>query len=182
MAKYDKKMTERILSLIREDTYTIREICRQVRICPATLYRWIDTHEDFARAIEEAHEERRQFFAQEAKKSLLKKIQGYDVTETKVVTVPAKGDETKPRVKEQITTKKHIAPDTAAIIFTLTNTDPKNWRNRHSTELTGKDGTDLFKTLSDEDLDAEIRGLQDKMRGGKRGEPIAIEALEDETI
>lgn len=165
MAKYNKQMTERILSLIREDTYTIREICRQVRICPATLYRWIEEHEDFARAIEEAHEERRQFFVQEAKKSLLKKIQGYDVTETKVVTIPSKGDETKPRVKEQITTKKHVAPDTAAIIFTLTNTDPKNWRNRQYNEVTGKDGSDLFKNISDDDLERQIQGLESKLKG-----------------
>ena len=60
--------------------------------------------------------------------------------------------------------KKHIQPDTAAVIFTLTNGDPTRWRNRQTTEVTGKDGKDLFKTLSDEDLDKEIADLEKKLK------------------
>ena len=103
----------------------------------------------------------------EAKKSLMKKIQGYEVTETKVITVPGnKKDEKgnpKPIIKEQTTTKKHIQPDTAAIIFTLTNGDPEHWRNRQSTEVTGKDGKDLFANKTDEELDKEIEELKRKL-------------------
>ena len=97
----------------------------------------------------------------------MKKIQGYDVTETKVVTVPGtKKDEKgnpKPIIKEQTTTKKHIQADTAAIIFTLTNGDPEHWRNRQTTEVTGKDGKDLFASKTDEELAAEIEELQRKL-------------------
>lgn len=164
MAKYNKKVVDRIVGLVKSDTYTIAEICQQVGISQATFHRWQEEHEDFARAIEEARESRMQFFVQEAKKSLLKKIQGYEVTETKVVTVPTKGDHSKPTIKEQTTMKKHIQPDTAAVIFTLTNGDPTRWRNRQTTEVTGKDGKDLFKTLSDEDLDKEIADLEKKLK------------------
>lgn len=164
MAKYSKKVVERIVELVKSDTYTIAEICQQVGVSPATFHRWQEEHEDFALAIEEAREARMQFFVQEAKKSLLKKIQGYEVTETKVVTVPTKGDTSKPTIKEQTTMKKHIQPDTAAVIFTLTNGDPTRWRNRQTTEVTGKDGKDLFKTLSDEDLDKEIADLEKKLK------------------
>mgnify|MGYP000103453826 CR=1 FL=1 len=168
MAKYSKKVVERIVGLVKSDTYTIAEICQQVGISPATFHRWQEEHEDFAIAIEEARESRMQFFVQEAKKSLLKKIQGYEVTESKVVTIPGKEKDAngkpKPIIKEQTTTKKHIQPDTAAVIFTLTNGDPTRWRNRQTTEVTGKDGKDLFKTLSDEDLDKEIADLEKKLK------------------
>ena len=89
-----------------------------------------------------------QQFVLEAKKSLMKKIQGYDVIETKIVKIPGgEKDEDgnpKPVIKEQVTIKKHIQPDTAAIIFTLTNGDPEHWRNRQTTEVTGSDGEPLF--------------------------------------
>ena len=99
--------------------------------------------------IVDAKDERMQFFVQEAKKSLLKKIQGYDVTETKVVTVPGKEKDEKgnpkPIIKEQTNTKKHIQADTAAIIFTLTNGDAEHWKNRQNAELTGANGEPLVK-------------------------------------
>lgn len=168
MAKYSRKVVERIVELVKSDTYTIAEICQQVGISPATFHRWQEEHEEFHQAIEEANDARMQYFVQEAKKSLLKKIQGYEVTETKVVTVPGKVKDEKgnpkPIIKEQTNTKKHIQPDTAAVIFTLTNGDPARWRNRQTTEVTGKDGKDLFKTLSDEDLDREIADLEKKLK------------------
>ena len=167
MAKFSKKTVDKIVGLVKSDTYTIAEICRQVGITPKTYHQWVNDYPDFADAIEMARQERMQFFVQEAKKSLLKKIQGYEVTESKVVTIPGKEKDAngkpKPIIKEQTTTKKHIQADTAAIIFTLTNGDPDHWRNRQSTEVTGKDGKDLFKSLSDEELDKEIADLEKKL-------------------
>lgn len=167
MAKFSKKTVERIVGLIKSDTYTIAEICRQVGITPKTYHQWVNDYPDFADVIEQANDERMQAMVIEAKKSLMKKIQGYDVTETKVVTVPGtKKDEKgnpKPIIKEQTTTKKHIQADTAAIIFTLTNGDPEHWRNRQTTEVTGKDGKDLFASKTDEELAAEIEELQRKL-------------------
>ncbi len=167
MAKFRKKTVDKIVGLVKSDTYTIAEICRQVGITPKTYHQWVNDYPDFADAIEQAKEERMQFFVQEAKKSLLKKIQGYEVTETKVVTIPGKKKDEKgnpkPEIKEQTTTKKHIQADTAAIIFTLTNGDPDHWRNRQSTEVTGKDGKDLFANKTDEELDNEIEELKRKL-------------------
>ena len=168
MAKFSKKTVERIVGLIKSDTYTIAEICRQVGITPKTYHQWVNDYPDFADAIEQAKDERMQAMVIEAKKSLKKKIQGYDVTETKVVTVPGtKKDEKgnpKPIIKEQTTTKKHIQADTAAIIFTLTNCDPEHWRNRQTTEVTGKDGKDLFASKTDEELAKDIEELTRKLQ------------------
>lgn len=167
MAKFSKKTVDMIVGLVKSDTYTIAEICRQVGITPKTYHQWVNDYPDFADAIEQAKAERMQAMVIEAKKSLMKKIQGYDVTETKVVTIPGKQKDEKgnpkPIIKEQTATKKHIQPDTAAIIFTLTNGDPEHWRNRQSTEVTGKDGKDLFASKTDEELDKEIEELKRKL-------------------
>ncbi len=167
MAKFSKKTVEKIVGLVKSDTYTIAEICRQVGITPKTYHAWINDYPDFADAVERARDERLQMMVIEAKKSLMKKIQGYEVAETKVITVPGKQKDEKgnpkPIIKEQTTTKKHIQPDTAAIIFTLTNGDPEHWRNRQSTEVTGKDGKDLFANKTDEELDKEIEELKRKL-------------------
>ena len=61
------------------------------------------------------------------------------------------------------TNHRHIAPDTAAIIFALTNGDPDNWRNRQTNEIVGKDGKDLFKDIPDDELDKRIAELEKKL-------------------
>ena len=81
MAKYRPKIVNQIVGLVKSDTYTIAEICRQVGITPKTFHQWKEEHPEFGQMIVDAKDERMQFFVQEAKKSLLKKIQGYDVTE-----------------------------------------------------------------------------------------------------
>lgn len=167
MAKYGKKIIDKIVGLMKSDTYTIAEVCRQVGITTKTYHQWINEFPEFEESIEQAKAERMQFFVAEAKKSLLKKIQGYTVDETKVVTVPSSKKDANgrplPQIKEQTTTKKHVAPDTAAVIFTLTNGEPETWRNRQSNEVTGKDGKDLFKQMSDEELEAKINDLERKL-------------------
>ena len=74
MAKYNKKTIDAILELIKSDTYTIAEVCRQVEITQKTYHQWMNDHPEFAEAVNAAKEERMQMFVIEAKKSLLKKI------------------------------------------------------------------------------------------------------------
>ena len=45
----------------------------------------------------------------------------------------------------------------------MTNGDPDHWRNRQSTEVTGKDGKDLFANKTDEELDNAIEELKRKL-------------------
>jgi uncharacterized protein YbcI len=161
MKKYNKKIAERILAMIRADTYTIAEVCNNVGISRQTFYRWQNDNPEFAQAVEDANNELLDKMNIEAKKSLMKKITGYDVVETHVTTVPDKKGN--PVIKEQKNVKKHIQPDTAAIIFTLTNCDPDNWKNRHSSEITGKNGKDLLTNKTDEELEREIAELQRKL-------------------
>ena len=160
-AKYSKAILKKICALIKKDTYTVAELCVQVGISEGSYYGWKNRFKEFEEQIKEAEDIRLKYFASEAKKSLLKKIQGYTVQEKKTVTVPGKVDEktgtVTPKIKEQTVTDKHFQPDTGAIIFALCNTDPDNWKNRQSTELTGKDGKDLIpqpdlSKLTDDEL------------------------------
>lgn len=165
--KYTKRLAEKIASVIRSDTYTIIEVCNMARISKATFYKWMHEHEEFAQMVSDARDELRQMLVCEAEKSLLKKIQGYTVQEKHTTMVDSKEkDETgkaKPRIKEQKIVDKHFQPDTAAIIFTLTNRDPGTWKNKQFTEVTGKDGKDLFGEMTDVELDGRITELEKRL-------------------
>jgi transposase-like protein len=140
LMKYDKKIVARICQLISTDSYTIGEICRIVGISKDAFYDWKAKKSDFSDAIKKAENDFNELVIAEAKKSLMKKVRGYTEQERKTVTVNTGklDDEGKPvvRVREHTVTDKYFQPDTAAIIFALTNRDPENWKNRQNTDLT----------------------------------------------
>jgi transposase-like protein len=161
MSKFSKSLIKKICNLIKSDSYTIAELCAKVGISERSFYDWKAQNADFADALKEAEDERLNFYAVEAKKSLLKKLQGYMVQETKTVSVKGKKDEngkSVPLVKELTVIEKHIQPDTTAIIFTLTNTDNENWKNRLNNELTGSIKVDS-RIRTKEELKAEIERI-----------------------
>ena len=149
MAKYSKDIVNQICSLIKEDSYTIAEICAKVGISPDTFHDWKNRKTDFSDSIKKAQDIFNDFLTSEAKKSLRKMVQGYTVDETKTVTMDSgkKNDDGKSivTVKEHTVTKKHIQPNPTLIIFTLTNRDPDNWKNRQNTDITSG-GEKIFDT------------------------------------
>lgn len=163
MAKYNKTIVEKIADLIRGDSYTIAEICEKVNISKDTYYRWLAQKPDFSDAIKKAEEDFNSLIIVEAKRSLIKLIKGYTVQEKKTVTADTgkKDDEGKPivRVKEHSVVDKHYQPNTAAVIFALTNRDPANWKNRLNNEMSGEVAikSDLEK-MSDEELQRIVDG------------------------
>ena len=125
MAKYSTKIVSKITALIQTCEYTNLEVCQKVGIAESTLYKWKNDKLEFSKAIKKAEESRYEFYLVEAKKALLKKIQGYDVEEIKETFEHKDGKDV---LKERVITTKHIQPDTAAIIFTLTNRAPQLWK------------------------------------------------------
>lgn len=162
MAKYRKELINRICSLIKEDSYTIAEICLKVGISERSYYEWQSKYAEFADAIKKAGDDFNSLLIVEAKKSLMKKVRGYTVQEKRTVTADSgkKNEEGKAivRVKEHTVIDKHIQPDTAAIIFTLVNRDPDNWKNKMDNNITGDITlkSELDK-LSDEELERIIK-------------------------
>ena len=125
MAKYNREIVSKIVCLIQTFEYTNFEVCQKTGISEATFYKWKNEKIEFLESIKKAEQARHEFYLNEAKKSLLKKIQGYDTTEIKETFEHSDGKDV---LKERIITTKHIQPDTAAIIFTLTNRDPQRWK------------------------------------------------------
>ena len=162
MPKYSKKIVSRICDLISKDTYTIAEICATVRISERCFYDWQANNAEFADSIARARHQFDEVIVKEAKNSLRKKVNGYEVDEKKTVYI--NGKDGKPTIKEQTTIKKHFQPDTEAIKVVLFNKAQDEYKNRQSNELTGKDGKDLFAGFSDEQLEARIAELEKKLK------------------
>ena len=136
MAKYNEQIVTDICNLIKKDSYTIAELCKEVGIASSTYYEWLETKAEFSEAIQKAKYQFDEIIVNEAKNSLRKLVQGYEIDEKK--TVFTEGKDGKPRIKEQTTVKKHIQPNVAAIIFLLTNKASNEFKNRLNTDHTTK--------------------------------------------
>ena len=168
MPKFNKKRVQHICALIKKDSYTVAELCSLSGISERTYYNWMRNNLQFLQSIKGAREEFDQMLVVVAKRSMVKKIKGYTVQEKKVVYAdshkPGVNGQPVPKIKEYVVIDKFIPPDTGMIIFVLCNTEPKIWKNYRRTELTGKDGKDLFYKLSDEELDVKLAELDKKLR------------------
>ena len=167
MAKYSKKIAQKIFSLIEKDSYTIAEICASVGISEPCYYHWQRENKEFKAGVARARDTFTATKLVQCEKSLDRLINGYDYEEVKTVMIdsgkPGPDGKTTPKIKERTVTKKHIVPSLPAIIHFQTNRDPENWKNRQTNELTGKGGKDLFEGLSNEELEARIATLEKKL-------------------
>lgn len=165
MTKYSKQMTERICSLIREDSYTIAEICRIVKINCDTYYHWKATKPEFSEAIKKAQDDFNELALVEAERSLMRLVRGYSIQEKRTVSTDSgRRDENGKaiaKVKEHIVTDKHVQPVPAAVIFTLINRAPDKWKNRTDNKVTADVGfKSHLESLSDEELQKIIDGKE----------------------
>jgi hypothetical protein len=162
MAKYSKKIVERICSLISEDSFTVAEICAKAGIAISTYYEWQESKAEFSEAIKRSKDKFDETLVKEAKASLRKLVNGYEFDEKKTIYTTDKDG--KPKIKEQTTIKKHYQPSVPAVIFTLANKASDEYKNRQSSEITGKDGKDLFSGLTDDQLQERINELEQKLK------------------
>lgn len=161
MAKYNKRIVKKICDLISTDTYTVAEICSISGISESTYFEWKANKPEFLECLTRAREKFDELLVKEAKNSLRKLVNGYEVEEK--TTVYQNDKEGKPKIKEQKVVKKHIQPNPHSVEFALTNKAPDEYQNRQNTELTGKGGKDLFAALSDEELNKKIADLEAKL-------------------
>ncbi|MBS5908269.1 MAG: hypothetical protein KIC84_13700 [Dysgonomonas mossii] len=137
MAKYTEKLAEKIVSLIEEDTYSITEICKHLKITRKSFYEWRDKKPEFRKAIEVAIESRDETLAITARRSLKKKLEGYTLTEVRTTYVPDKENPDKLVLKTRVVRQKEYAPDTHAIRLVLSHNETKEEENKeHSQPLT----------------------------------------------
>ena len=150
-SKYSKKIVNRICVLIAKDSYTIAELCAMVGISERCYYDWQANNAEFAESIARAKDQFDETLVREAKNSLRKLVNGYEVEEKKTVYVDSK--EGKPKIKEQVVIKKHIQPNPNSVEYVLNNKASHEYKNRQSTEITGKDGKDLIPAIQIEVID-----------------------------
>ena len=137
MAKYTERLAEKIVSLIEEDTYSITEICKHLKITRKSFYEWRDKKPEFRKAIEAAIESRDETLAITARRSLKKKLEGYTLTEIRTTYVPDKENPDKLVLKTRVVRQKEYAPDTHAIRLVLSLNETKKEENKeHSQPLT----------------------------------------------
>ena len=137
MAKYTERLAEKIVSLIEEDTYSITEICKHLKITRKSFYEWRDKKPEFRKAIEAAMESRDEALAITARRSLKKKLEGYTLTEIRTTYVPDKDNPDKLVLKTRVVRQKEYAPDTHAIRLVLSHNETKEEEDKeHSQPLT----------------------------------------------
>lgn len=134
--KYCPELVAFITSAIARDTYTVKEICAHAGITVSTYYEWLHKHADFSEAVKKAELSRVKIIADLARDSLVRKVSGYTVTETRTVKSRKRGKDGLFE-KERHEHEKYIPPDTTAVIFALTNGDPATWKNSHSVTARG---------------------------------------------
>lgn len=150
-------LKERIIEMVEADSYTLVEICTAVGINASTYYVWLKEDEEFSSDVKKASQIARMNFCTIAKNSLRRLIEGYEATD---VTVSEKLNRQGEKITVTSKVTKIYKPDTAAVIFTLTNVDPDNWKNRQNVSgeitnhnvVTFEDLEDTMKDLSDEQL------------------------------
>ena len=137
--KYNEETINAIADAIK-DGETIETACKIAGITKTTFYEWMadEGKTDFADAIKKAKSEFQETIVGRLEHSLWKKALGFEFEEKKTETN-----------KDGVTTKKTVVkkyypPDTAALIFALTNVAPEQWKNRQNIEATGRDGRDLY--------------------------------------
>ncbi|WP_293925442.1 helix-turn-helix domain-containing protein [Sphingobacterium sp. UBA6320] len=136
MAKYNKTLVSELCDLLSTGKYTIADSCKIVGLSETQFYKWKKDKADFAEAIKKAESSRLVSFKEMATSGLAKLL---DVHEYEEVSTEYENDkEGKPVIKRQKRVKKKIMPNPTAVIFTLTNLDSENWKNRQQTDLTNK--------------------------------------------
>ena len=151
--KYDDETINGLIESLKNGD-TVEKAVAKAGITKTTFYEWLQDPDkaDFADAIKNAKSEFKKTIVDRLQKSLWDKALGFSYDETK--TEYMRDPKTRQIVvKNQSVTTKRYPPDTAALIFALTNLAPDEWKNRQNIEATGANGRDLMPKQSI-DLDA----------------------------
>lgn len=149
---YSTEKANRIAEMIVEGELLLKDICRKEGISLTTYYKWLKEYPEFKEIVEEAKTNFHSMISDAAVPLLYKQMAGYDHKTNKkkymyINPSPKQKEMGMKREKlliEQTDEVKHIKPDTQAIIFALTATQPEKWKNRTTSEVTGANGSALI--------------------------------------
>lgn len=154
--KYSQKLASKVIELISTGDHTIQDICKHVGISKTIFYKWKEEKVDFSDALKKAESERLDNLKELAKSGLAILLTKHEYEEVTTEYIDTK--EGKPRIKSQKKVKKFVMPNPTAVIFTLTNREPTDWKHKQSVDHTtgGKSFFDLLaESSSESDTESE---------------------------
>lgn len=132
MAKYGKKIKERIMELIKSDAYSVSEICEFAGISRKTFYEWKNTMPEFSEAIAEAQGQCDEALVVKARHALNLKLDGYKATTTTYKYVPDEYDGL--QLKEKMVRVCECPPDMRTIMLVLDRDEKKQGQSDEKQE------------------------------------------------
>lgn len=142
-----KWTTEPNLTRVRgwmRDGLTIEELLKKIGISSKqTIYNWMAFSPEFAQAVNEG----REYADRRVEHSLYTRAVGYTAEDVEVIVT----DEGGSRTTRRKITKRHIPPDTTAIIYWLKNRKPQDWRDKREVELSAQDALNIKIDYGDDD-------------------------------
>lgn len=155
--KYSEETIRALTDALR-DGDTVEAACVKAGIDKSTFYQWMKDNDksDFSDAVKNAKDEFRKTIVGRLEKSLWKKALGFEFEEEKTET-----NKEGVTVKKTVA-KKYYAPDTAALIFALTNLAPDEWKNHQTSDVALKTTSEV---LNDEQLQKEIDRIDRLLKG-----------------
>ncbi|MDR1504864.1 MAG: helix-turn-helix domain-containing protein [Prevotella sp.] len=161
MAKYNADLTEKILTLIEDEFFTVSQVCKAVNISRETFYSWMNTKGDFRSEVEQAVVRREAELLTMVHASLKKKLEGYYTTVEKDIYVP--GEHTGELVfKQKTITKKECPPDLRTIKMLLDRQDKSPSRLPRREEKAAKECTMKNESGTLEKTEETDNGMQQK--------------------
>ncbi|EGJ99631.1 helix-turn-helix transcriptional regulator [Dysgonomonas gadei] len=136
MAKYSTELTEKIVSLLEDEFFTVSQACKATGISRETYYCWMNTRGDFRNEVEQAVARREAELMTMVHASLKKKLEGYYTTVEKDIYVPD-GYTGELVFKQKTVTKKECPPDLRTIKMLLDRQD----KSRQGGEKAAKEST-----------------------------------------
>lgn len=131
-----------LLGATDEDLATFFEVQK------STINNWKNDYPEFLDSIKKGKVQADAIIASSlynrAKGAIINQQQAFKV---KRVSYNDKGNRIETESIEIVDLQQEQPPDTTAAIFWLKNRNPNNWRDKTSTELTGKDGKDLISSI-----------------------------------
>ena len=141
MSKYSDIDLDKISYLIEVKGYNDSQLIEYLGISRPTFYKWKKEKVNFSNTLKKS----RVKLVSKIKDSLVKKTEGFYVTEWKEIVV--EGEVVK------VENSKYIPPSDTAIIFALANLDPENWKRQDKQVIdTNKDKAVIPNIQSDDDI------------------------------
>lgn len=140
-----EKKIKKIIELYRSGIHTIEAIAKAVDIDRTTFYNWKKRNEEFAKALEACEDERMAAIGDVARSSLFKLLNGYESVEMTTEYVNAKDEDGNPKTDIRVNrrTTKWVAPNPAAVIFSLKNAEPERFMDIMHSRLGDPQGKPL---------------------------------------